>query len=133
MLDPSGPGLSNPEGHALARQLLRPRLPHDLHDYIFEGICKAVDGIHALLVVRTGGGKTGLFYGYLLLLHALKELDTSCSLLKREFPQNPVVVVVYPTKGLEEEMVSTTHPLLTGIHGNGRRRPSGTLEFQLLP
>ena len=30
--------------------------------YIIEGLCKAVDGVHVLLVVKTGGGKTGLFY-----------------------------------------------------------------------
>ena len=42
---------------------LRPRLPHDLHDYIIEGLCKAVDGVHVLLVVKTGGGKMGLSYG----------------------------------------------------------------------
>ena len=101
-------GLSNSEGHALARQLLRSRLPHDLHDYILEAICKAVDGIHVLLVVKTGGGKTGLFYGYALLLQALRELETPCPLLKRTFPSDPVLIAVYPTKGLEEEMVCTT-------------------------
>ena len=53
-------GLSNLEGHALACQLLCSHLPHDLHDYILEAICKAVDGIHVLLVVKMGGGKTGL-------------------------------------------------------------------------
>jgi hypothetical protein len=103
---PPGLGLDNPEGHVLARRLLRPCLPHDLHDYILEGLCKAVDGIHTLLIVRTGGRKTGIFYGYIMLLRALRELESPCSLLKREIPQNPVLVVVYPTKGLEEEMVS---------------------------
>ena len=47
------------------------------------------------------------------------------------------MVVVYPTKGLEEEMVS----LMVHIYylcsyiliDAGRRKPSGTLEFQLWP
>ncbi|KAF8220149.1 hypothetical protein L208DRAFT_1106631, partial [Tricholoma matsutake] len=91
------------DGHVLARQLLRPNLLHDLHDYVLEGLCKAVDGIHALLVVWTGGGKTGIFYGYVLLLRALKELESPCPLLTRKFPENPVMIIVYPTKGLEEE------------------------------
>ena len=67
-------GLSNDDGKLLVRQLLRPRLPHDLHDYIIEGLCKAVDGVHVLLVVKTGSGKTGLFYGYILIIHALKKI-----------------------------------------------------------
>ena len=29
-----GPGLSSPDGLRLAQKLLRPQLPHDLHDYI---------------------------------------------------------------------------------------------------
>ncbi len=44
-------GLSTPQGHALLRQLVRPRLPHGLHDYILEGICKALDGLHVVSVV----------------------------------------------------------------------------------
>ena len=108
-------GLSNSDGHLLVRRLLRPRLPHDLHDYIIEGLCKAVDGVHVLLVVKTGGGKTGLFYGYILLLHALIDLGSSCPPLKRKFPQNPVIIVVYPTKGLEEEMVSFRHRVTTAL------------------
>jgi hypothetical protein len=132
MPDPSGPGLSNSDGHVLARQLRSPSLPHDLHDYVLEGLCKAVDGIHVLLVVRTGGGKTGIFYGYVLLLLALKELESPCPLLKRKFPENPVMVIVY----LEEEMVSLmVHIYLCSyiLIDTGRRKPSRTLEFQLWP
>ena len=59
-------GLSNLEGLRLARELIRPQLPHDI--YVLEGVCKAVDGMHVLAVAPTGGGKTGYFYGYILLL-----------------------------------------------------------------
>ena len=100
-------GLSNSEGHTLAWELLHSHLRHDLHDYILEAICKAVDGIHVLLMVKTGGGKTSLFYGYALLLQALRELETPCPFLKRTSPSDPVLIAVYPTKGLEEEMVHT--------------------------
>jgi hypothetical protein len=100
-----GAGLSTPEGLILARELLRPQLPHDIHDHILEGICKALDGFHVLAVIKTGGGKTGYFYGYILLLRALQQLSPPSSLLKRNYPQNPVMVIVFPTKGLEEEMV----------------------------
>ncbi|KAF8228419.1 hypothetical protein L208DRAFT_1291619 [Tricholoma matsutake] len=105
MSDPPEPSLSNPDGQKLARQLLRPFLNHDIHDYILEGICKAVDGVHVLLILRTGGGKTGLFYGYILLLKELSKLE---SRKKRGIPKNPVLIVIYPTKGLEEEMQEKT-------------------------
>lgn len=105
MAPPAGAGLSSPEGLQLARRLLRPLLPHDMHDYILEGICKAVDGSHVLAVLKTGGGKTSYFYGYILLLKALQAISP-CPLLKKPFPSNPAMVIVFPTKGLEEEMVS---------------------------
>ena len=67
--------------------------------------------------MKTGGRKTGLFYGYVLLLHALKvkDLGSMCPPLKQKFPQNPVIIVVYPTKGLKEEMVSFSHFLMALI------------------
>ncbi|KAF8798687.1 P-loop containing nucleoside triphosphate hydrolase protein [Phlegmacium glaucopus] len=99
-----GISLSNPEGLQLARELIRPQLPHDIHDYVLEGVCKAVDGIHVLAVAPTGGGKTGYFFGYILLLKALEKMSPPCAQLKRKFPQNPAMVIVFPTKGLEEEM-----------------------------
>ena len=105
MVSLPGAGLSTPEGLLLARELLRPQLPHDIHDHILEGICKALDGLNVLAVMKTGGGKTGYFYGYILLLRALQQLSPPCSLLKRSYPRNPVMVIVFPTKGLEEEMV----------------------------
>lgn len=105
MTPPHGIGLSTPEGLQLSRKLLRPQLPHDIHDYILEGICKAIDGMHVLAVMRTGAGKTGYFYGYILLLRAILKMSPRCTLLKRRFPENPAMVIVFPTKGLEEEMV----------------------------
>ncbi|KAF8971671.1 hypothetical protein BDZ97DRAFT_1913587 [Flammula alnicola] len=104
MSPPPGPGLSTPEGLRLARQLLRPQLPHDIHDHIPEGVCKAIDGTHVLAVLPTGGGRSGYFYCYILLLRALRQLSPPCNLLKRKYPVNPVMIGVFPTKGLEEEM-----------------------------
>ncbi|KAJ3483480.1 hypothetical protein NLJ89_g12060 [Agrocybe chaxingu] len=104
MVAPEPAGLSSPEGLQLARELLRPKLPHDIHDYILEGICKAIDGAHILCITKTGGGKTGYFYGYILLLKALEKMDPPCALLKSRHPTNPAMVIVFPTKGLEEEM-----------------------------
>ena len=90
-----GPGL------VLACRLLRPCLPHDLCDYI----AKSVDEVHVLLVVKTGCWKTGLFWGYCLDISidpgSLSALPSSGN-----FCYN---VVVYPTKRLKKEMVSSRH------------------------
>ncbi|TFK35919.1 hypothetical protein BDQ12DRAFT_668286 [Crucibulum laeve] len=75
MSEPSGVGLSTPEGLQLAQKLLWPQLPHNIHDYVLEGICKAVDGTDILAVTKTRGSKSWYFYGYLLLLQALQDLS----------------------------------------------------------
>ncbi len=91
-----GTGLSNPEGLRLARELIRPQLPHDIHDYVLEGICKAVDGSHVLAVAPTGGGKTGYFYGYILLLKAFEKMLPPCTLLKQNLLQPDAGITRHP-------------------------------------
>ncbi|KAG9221254.1 hypothetical protein CCMSSC00406_0008911 [Pleurotus cornucopiae] len=98
---------SSDEGRAYARSLLRRRIPHEIHDHILEGICKAVDGIHVLSVLKTGGGKTSYFYGYMHMLQALGSVSPTPRFLHRKLPKNPTMVIIFPTKGLEEEMEST--------------------------
>jgi len=63
-----------------------------------------MDGVHVLAVAPTGDGKTGYFYGYgfILLLRALQKKNSPCPLLKKKHPVDPVTVIVFPTKGLEE-------------------------------
>ncbi|KAJ3763074.1 P-loop containing nucleoside triphosphate hydrolase protein [Lentinula raphanica] len=98
----------------LIRTLIRPRLPHDIHDYVLEGICKALEGYHVISVVRTGGGKTTYFTGFMILLQELEKASDGHRLkksLNRTIPQNPLCVVVYPTKGLEEEMAEQFNSL----------------------
>ena len=105
MVSLQAPGMSSPEGMELARELLCPLLDHEIHDYVLEGVCKALDGNHILAVAPTSGGKTSYYYGYILLLKALQQVDPPCPFLKRTYPANPVMVIVFPTKGLQEEMV----------------------------
>ncbi|THU82398.1 hypothetical protein K435DRAFT_766589 [Dendrothele bispora CBS 962.96] len=107
-------GLSCPENLAQVRQLLRPRFSHDLHDYALEGICKAADGLHVVSVVKTGGGKTTFFTGFIALLQELSKLPANHALktcLVRTFPDHPLSIIVYPTKGLEVEMEQTFNSL----------------------
>jgi len=63
-----------------------------------------MDRVHVLLIMRTGG-ETGLFYSYILLFNALNKLRSQKPHLKRGIPKNPVLIIIYPTNGLKEEMV----------------------------
>ena len=62
---PTQYSFSSPEGHQLARRILRPQLPYDPHDYQLEGICKAVDGVDIMVLTPTGSGKTGYYIMYM--------------------------------------------------------------------
>ncbi|KAJ3766288.1 P-loop containing nucleoside triphosphate hydrolase protein [Lentinula raphanica] len=105
----------NPEILATVRTLIRHRFPHDLHDYVLQGICQAaLEGLHVISVVKTGGGKTTYFSGFMVLLQELSKLPISHPLkksIRRHIPENPLCIIVYPTKGLEEEMESTFNSL----------------------
>jgi hypothetical protein len=48
---------SAPSGHLFARELIKTRTPKPVHNYIVEGACKVLNGVHVLSVVKTGGGK----------------------------------------------------------------------------
>ena len=105
--DEDGPEyvFSTPEGHGLAQNILRPQLPYDPHDPQLEGICEAVDGVDIMVLTCTGSGKTGYFTMYMLLMLSLAANPGLVKPLKKEVPSNPVMVVVFLTNGVEEEMV----------------------------
>jgi hypothetical protein len=64
-----------------------------------------IDGINLMALTCTGSGKTGYFIMYMLLLLALlKDL----SIVAPAIPKNPAMILVFPTNGVEEEMVSST-------------------------
>ena len=90
MSSPPRPGLGTPEGLRVARQLLRPQLPHDIHDYILEGLCKAIDG---MVQERQD------------ISMAAPNPSTALTSMLSTYPAKPALVAVFPTKGLEEEMV----------------------------
>jgi hypothetical protein len=99
---------STPDGLHLARKVLRPLLPYDPHDDQLEGICKMIDGINLMALTRTGSGKTGYFTMYMLFLLALSKDPRIVAPAKKSVPNNPVMVLVFPTNGVEEEMASFT-------------------------
>ncbi|KAF9029173.1 hypothetical protein BDP27DRAFT_1277889, partial [Rhodocollybia butyracea] len=112
--DQESSGFSTPDNIARVRQLIRPRFAHDIHDYALYGICKAMDGFHVVSVVKTGGGKTTYFAGFMALLQELDKLPDSHDLkrcLNRRIPRNAVTIIVFPTKGLEEDMETAFNKL----------------------
>ena len=126
---------STTEGLRLARKVLRQLLPYDPHDDQLEGICKMIDGINLMALTRTGSGKTGYFIMYMLLLLALSKDPSIVAPAKKSVPKNPVMVLVFPTNGLEEEMVSFTVCLiyLLEYHAGFRKLSSNLTGWQHSP
>ena len=104
---------STPEGHNLARRVLRPQVPYDPHDAQLEGICKAIDGVDIMVLTPTGSGKTGYFTMYMLLMLSLAAKPELIQPSMKKVPPNPVMVIVFPTNGVEEEMVRRNQPIVT--------------------
>jgi len=71
--------LSFSEDLRLARQLLRPQLPHDIHNmYLKESVRPWTVSMFSRWL-PTGDGRAGHFYGYILLLRSLHESSMSTS------------------------------------------------------
>ena len=102
MLDFSGPGLSNFKGHALARQLLCPCLPHDLHDYIFKGICKVwMECTHFLLCKQVVGKQGYSMAIYCFYIH-WKSLTLHVLFLNENFHKILLLLLCIPPRVLRK-------------------------------
>ena len=100
---------SSHEGNNLCRNILHQYLPYHPHDVQIEGICKLLDGVDMLAILRTGMGKTGFLLMYMLvLLEILKNPHLCPSDAVEKFPEKPCMLVVLPTKYLEHQMVCTS-------------------------
>ncbi|KAG6805374.1 hypothetical protein H0H92_015663, partial [Tricholoma furcatifolium] len=91
------------EGFALARKILSPLLPFDAHDYQLQGICAVMDGRDVLARMATGSGKTGYFMMLMLVIHAIAR-DETLALGNLLFPKDPAMIIVCPTKALQQDM-----------------------------
>ena len=92
------------------RRLISNHLGYDPHDYQLEGVCAALDGMDVLAITPTGSGKTGFLVMYLLVMHAIMEdpaLSPTCS---PRFRKEGAMVVVCPTKALQEDLVCLSCP-----------------------
>jgi|SRR6267154_1036082 len=92
-------------GHQLCKKILAKYVAYDPHTYILDGICPVLDGFDLLATTPTGSGKTGYL---ILLMLIVREIaaNTALGLGKEVFPVDPIMLVVCPTKALEEDIVS---------------------------
>jgi ATP-dependent helicase YprA (DUF1998 family) len=106
------------EGRELCRQILQDRLPYDPHDYQVHGICKSLDGIDLMAVTPTGSGKTTLLTGYMHVMLAILDNPELCPRAQFRVKKDPVrvMIVVCPTKALQEDMVRES--VIQHIHNN---------------
>ena len=75
------------------------------HNYILDGRCPVMDGFDLLATTPTGSGKAGYL---ILLILVVREIaaDMTLAFVKEILPRDPVMIVVCPTKALEDEIVS---------------------------
>jgi len=96
---------SSEAGEELIHEVLRDLWPHTLRDYQVEAVAKLLDGVDVLAILPTGTGKTAILTMFMLILDHMR-LNPGCfPPHSRRFPEEPIVVVVYPTNCLEEEQV----------------------------
>ncbi|KIM81051.1 hypothetical protein PILCRDRAFT_9087 [Piloderma croceum F 1598] len=91
------------QGRQLCKKNLAKYVTYDPHDYILDGVCPVIDGFNLLATTPTGSGKTGFF----TLLMLVREIaaDKTLAIGNEVFPIDPVMIVVCPTKALEEDIV----------------------------
>jgi len=94
------------EGRALCERILAKYLAYEPHDYQLDGICPIMDGYDLLATTPTGSGKIGYFIMLMLVVREISA-DETLALGKTKFPKDPAMVVVCPTKALEDDMVHT--------------------------
>ena len=97
---------SSEAGEELIREVLRDPWPHTPRDYQIEAVAKVLDGIDVLAILPTGAGKTAILTMSMLILNHMKLNPERFEPYCRRFPDDPIMVVVYPTNCLEEEQVS---------------------------
>ncbi|KAH6893919.1 P-loop containing nucleoside triphosphate hydrolase protein [Coprinopsis sp. MPI-PUGE-AT-0042] len=98
------PIFNTPEGHTRIREILAKHEPPIIpHDYQCEGIAVSLDGKDLLATMATGAGKTG-FYTFLMIVMKAIARDPSLALKGFSAPKNPLLLLVVPTKALQEDM-----------------------------
>jgi len=95
---------STPAGWDLCRKILSKKLPFCPHDYQLDGVAVILDGKDFIGLSATGSGKSAYVYMTMHVVLAILEDLSLCPAAK--FPQNPAILVIYPTTAPEEDQVS---------------------------
>ncbi|EJD49873.1 hypothetical protein AURDEDRAFT_58743, partial [Auricularia subglabra TFB-10046 SS5] len=102
--DESPYSFTTPLGQRLLREILRERLPFDPHDYLLDWTAAILNGHHLLGITATGDGKSCLSYFPLLVMqYFARQSEKPAGWL---WPDDPMVLVICPTKGIEEEQAA---------------------------
>ena len=109
------------------RKTLRKYIPYDPHDYQLEGVCQVLDGHDLLATLATGSGKTGFYTMYMLMLVELSRNPSLCSPPYSHVPKDPAMVAVYPTIGLEEQIVRRASSIMCRVSMCPRKHSSQSL------
>lgn len=100
------PVYNTAEGRALIKQILADHQPPiEPHDYQTEGVAIALDGESLLATMATGAGKTGLFAFTMIVMQAISRNPTLGLPGGPAFPKDPAMILVVPTKALQDDMV----------------------------
>ena len=91
-------------GRALCKNILAKYLPYGPHDYQLDGICPAMDGYDPLATTPTGSGKTGYLTMFMFVVREIAANET-LALGQEKIPKDPAMIIVCPTKALEDDMV----------------------------
>ena len=104
-------------GRSLVYDILAKCQPQAIepHNYQLEGICHALDGIDLVATMATGSGKTG-FYCFLMIVILAISRDPKLALDGMTFPKNPCMLLISPTKALQQDMVRSPTMLFSTIH-----------------
>ena len=97
---------SSGTGKDLVCHLLQDLWPHRTpRDHQLEATTKALDGTDVLAILPTGTGKTAILIMFMLVLTHMKANPNEYTQHSARFPDDPIMVIVYPTNCLEEEQV----------------------------
>ncbi|KAF9047607.1 hypothetical protein BJ165DRAFT_1467228 [Panaeolus papilionaceus] len=107
---------STSEGRALVEKILSENSPSIVpHIYQTEGICAILDGESLLATLPTGAGKTAYYSFTMIVMKAISSQPTLALEGAPKVPPNPAMLLVLPTKALQDDMVSSLN-LLNKYH-----------------
>ncbi|KAJ3506304.1 hypothetical protein NMY22_g17295 [Coprinellus aureogranulatus] len=125
----SRPVYDTPASRNLVKQILAERGIHP-HDYQLDGIVLSLDGESLLVTMVTGVWKTGFFAFTMLVMVAIAR-DPGLALRNGMFPKNPVMVIILPTKVLQDDMKNSLTKLgLDAVVINGDAEKDAMQENQ---